>query len=175
MNIKQHLKDRHFDLAVHTAWVDEAEGVAVFPLWDLSHRWVGYQQYRPEGDKKRFNNPKEGRYFTWRHGKIGVWGLESWKFSNTLFITEGIFDACRLTERGYSAIAMVANDLDKMTKNWLWTIRAQRPVVAVCDNDDNRAGHKLAKAGHTFHMMDEFHDMGDASDEYVTKFLSHYR
>jgi hypothetical protein len=45
--------------------------------------------------------------------------MESWRWTNTLFITEGIFDAARLTERGASAIAMASNDLDKTTARWL--------------------------------------------------------
>lgn len=172
MTILQHLHSRHFDTNVHVAWTDDVEGVATFPLWNLSGQMVGYQQYRPFGDKKRFNNPKEGKYYTHRKDKvIGVWGLESWNFSNTLFLTEGVFDACRLTEKGYSAIAMVANDLDKSTTRWLYSVRAMRYVVAVCDDDS--AGRKLAKYGHSFHVCEQ-HDMGDATDEYVEKFLKGY-
>ena len=160
-------------MKTHTAWVDEDEGVASFPLWNLSGQMVGYQQYRPYGDKKRFNHPKEGKYFTWRKDKVvGVWGLESWSFSKTLFVTEGVFDAARLTERGYSAVATLSNDVDPSTARWLWVARKYRMVVAVCDNDP--AGRKLAKCGNVSHMMEEGKDMGDASDEYVTAFLKQY-
>jgi hypothetical protein len=96
MKILEHLQLRHMNLAIHTAWLDEVEDVATFPLWNLSGKMIGYQSYRPSGIKKVFNHPKEGRYYTYRKNlDIGVWGLESWKFSNTLFVTEGIFDACR--------------------------------------------------------------------------------
>jgi len=173
MSVLANLKSRCLDLKTHTAWVDEDEGVATLPLWNLSGQMVGYQQYRPEGDKKRFNHPKEGKYFTWRKDKvIGVWGLESWSFSQTLFVTEGVFDAARLTNRGYSALATLSNDVDSSVARWLWTVRKFRSVVAVCDNDS--AGRKLAKCGQTFHVMEEGKDMGDASDEYVTDFLKEY-
>ena len=173
MVVLENLKSRHFDLAVHTAWVDEDEGVATFPLWNLSGQMVGFQQYRPAANKKRDNHPRDSRYFSWRKDKVvGVWGLESWKFSNTLFVTEGVFDAARLTSRGFSAVATLSNDVDSSLSRWLWTVRRYRPVVAVCDNDS--AGRKLAKCGHVAHVMEDGKDMGEASDEYVTNFLRNY-
>lgn len=181
MNLKQHLTDRHLDMSLHTVWIDQAEGVATFPFWNLSGCLRGYQQYRPAGEKKMFNNPKEGRYYTYRSkfnpdknraSEIAVWGMESWSLTNTLFITEGIFDAARLTERGVSAIAMASNDLDKTTSRWLSIVRRFRPVVAVCDGD--KAGRRLAKQGHVSIIMDDGTDLGDASEEYVTWLIETY-
>ena len=173
MTVLENLKSRHFDLNVHAAWIDEDEGVATWPLWNLTGQMVGFQQYRPAADKKRDNHPRDSRYFTWRKDKvIGVFGLESWSFSNTLFVTEGAFDACRLTSRGYSAIATLSNDVDDSLKRWLSVVRQTRFVVAVCDNDV--AGRKLAKYGHVSYVMEDGKDMGEASDEYVTNFLQKY-
>jgi hypothetical protein len=74
---------------------------------------TGFQQYRPAANKQKDNHPRDSRYFTYRKNRVvGVWGLESWSLSNTLFVTEGVFDAARLTARGYSAIATLSNDLD---------------------------------------------------------------
>lgn len=174
MTVLENLKSRHFDMNVHTVWVDEDEGVATYPLWNLTGQMVGYQQYRPSATKKKDNHPRESRYFTWRKDKVvGVWGLESWNFSNTLFVTEGVFDACRLTSHGFSAVALLSNDIDASTKQWLFTVRQYRPVVAVCDNDV--AGRRLAKCGHVAHVMADGKDMGEASDEYVTHFLKDYK
>lgn len=173
MSVLENLKSRHFDTNVHTVWVDEDEGVATYPLWNLSGQMVGFQQYRPAADKKRDNHPRDSRYFTWRKDKVvGVWGLESWSFSNTLFVTEGVFDAARLTFLGYSAVATLSNDVDPSLAKWLWAVRKTRLVVAVCDND--AAGRKLAKCGHVAHVMEEGKDMGEASDEYVKNFLKAY-
>lgn len=172
MTIVEHLRVRHMNLDLHRVWIDELEGVATFPLWNLSGQLSGYQQYRPNGDKKAFNHPKDGKYFTYRKNLIiGVWGLESWSLSNTLFITEGIFDACRLTNRGASAIALASNDPDKSTSKWLWTVKQFRKVVAVCDND--AAGIKLTKHAHEYIITKE-HDLGDSSEDYVTKVLKMY-
>jgi DNA primase len=172
MTVRENLKARHMDTGLHTVWVDEAEGVATFPLWNLSGQMVGFQQYRPAADKRKDNHPRDSRYFTYRKNRVvGVWGLESWSLSNTLFVTEGVFDAARLTYLGYSAIATLSNDVDDSLKRWLWTIRKVRLVVAVCDND--AAGRRLAKYGDLYHVVDSS-DLGDASEEYVTQLLKIY-
>jgi DNA primase len=90
-----------------------------------------------------------------------------------LFVTEGVFDACRLTSRGFSAVALLSNDIDSSTREWLYMVKSNRFVVAVCDNDV--AGRKLAKCGHVAHVMEDGKDMGEASDEYVTNFLKEYK
>lgn len=172
MTVLQNLRSRRFDMDLHTAWVDEDEGVATFPLWNLSGQMVGYQQYRPSTTKKKDNHPKMSRYFTYRKNKVvGVWGLESWSLSNTLFVTEGVFDAARLTCLGYSAVATLSNDVDSSLARWLWLARKTRLVVTVCDND--AAGRRLAKYGHLSHVV-ESGDLGDATDEYVNNFLRSY-
>ena len=98
-----HIHNRHVDTDLHRVWVDDESRVAVFPLWNLSGEMTGYQAYRPDADKVK-KNDKYGRYYTYRglklvrnHNKtVAVWGLESWNLSNTLFVTEGIFDAAAL-------------------------------------------------------------------------------
>jgi hypothetical protein len=172
MTVLQNLRSRYFDMNLHTAWVDEDEGVATFPLWNLSSQLVGYQQYRPTATKEKSNHPKMSRYFTYRKNKVvGVWGLESWDLSDTLFVTEGVFDACRLTSLGYSAVATLSNDVDDSLKSWLWTVRKYRRVIAVCD--DGAAGRRLAKYGHVFHVV-ESGDLGDATDKYVANLVKEY-
>ena len=171
--VLNNLHARHLDTKLHRVWVDETEGVATFPLWDLSGKVVGFQQYRPAADKRKDNHPRDSRYFTYRKDRVvGVWGLESWSLSNTLFVTEGIFDAARLTSRGYSAVATLSNDVDPSLARWLWLTRKVRLVVAVCDND--AAGRKLAKYGCVFHVMEDGKDLGDASERYVESFLKKY-
>lgn len=171
--VATNIKDRHFNSSLHTVWVDEQEGVATFPLWNLSGQMVGFQQYRPTADKRKSNHPRDSRYFTWRKEKVvGVWGLESWSLSNTLFVTEGIFDACRLTSLGYSAIATLSNDVDDSLKRWLFIVRQTRRVIAICDND--AAGRKLAKCGHVAHVIEEDKDLGEATNTYVQNLVKRY-
>lgn len=164
----QHLKRRHLNVELHRPVVDEVNRVATFFLYNLSGGLVGYLQYRPEGSKKANNEPKLGKYFTYKQRQtLAVWGLESLHLTpNVVFLTEGVFDAARLTERGVSAVAVLGNDSSKDLSNWLSCLN--RKVVAVCDNDD--AGRKLAKFGDVS-VFTKDHDLGDSSDEFVDELL----
>jgi hypothetical protein len=166
--VVEHLRDRHLNLELHRPVVDEVERVATFYLYNLTGSLVGYQQYRPEGEKKTQNNPKQGKYFTYRkQPTLAVWGVESLHLTpNVVFLTEGVFDACRLTSRGYSALAVLSNNPSQDLKNWLGMLN--RKVVAVCDNDD--AGRKLAKFGDCCVFTTD-KDLGDSSEEFVSALL----
>jgi hypothetical protein len=167
-SVTQHLLDRHLNLELHRPLVDEVERVATFFLWNLSGQLVGYQQYRPEGEKKTPNNPKQGKYFTYRHQPTHtVWGVESLHLTpHVVFLTEGVFDAARLTKCGFSALAMLSNNPNSDVRNWLTCLN--RKVVAVCDNDD--AGRRLAKFGDVA-VFTQDKDLGDSDEEYVTQLL----
>lgn len=167
--LEQHLASRHFDTKLHTAWLNNAERCATFPLWNLSGQLVGYQRYRPDADKLA-NNAIEGRYFTRvKEGRVGVWGLESWQLSNILYITEGIFDAAVITSQRVSAIAVLSCDLSQATRRWLWMVRKQRPVIVVCDGD--ASGLKLAKYGHTYVQCPPGHDLGSMDQQDANRLL----
>lgn len=166
-----HLKRRHLDVDLHRPMVDEVDRVATFYLWNLTGMLCGYQQYRPEGLKKPQNNPKEGKYFTYsKQSTLAVFGVESLHLTpNVVFLTEGVFDAARLTERGYSALAALSNNPAKDLHNFLSCLN--RKVVAVCDND--QAGRRLAKFGHCCVFTTD-KDLGDSSEEFVTDLLKTY-
>ena len=170
-SIREHLRDRHIDFDLHRPIVDEENRVATFYLWNLSEQIIGFQQYRPEGIKKGKENPKEAKYYNYRkQPTIAVWGVESLHLSpDVVFLTEGVFDAARLTEKGYSALAVLSNDPSKDLKNWLRMLN--RKVVAVCDND--KAGKKLAKFGHVSVFTDK-KDLGNSTDEFITDLLVKY-
>ena len=163
--LTQHLKTRHMDVELHHPVVDEVERVATFYLWNLSGQLVGYQQYRPEGEKKPNNNPREGKYYTYRkQPTVVVWGVESLHLTpHVVFLTEGVFDAARLTERGVSALAILSCNTGWDLRNWLSMLN--RKVVAVCDGD--KAGAQLAKFGNVSLCMLGGKDLGDADDATV--------
>jgi len=171
-NIHQHLKDRHLNVELHRPIVDEVEHCASFILWNLSGQLVGYQQYRPLSNKKPFNDPKESKYFTYiKQPTVTVWGLESFYISNgPIFITEGLFDAARLTNKNQTAFAMLCGNPPKDYYNWLHSLN--RPIVAVCDNDPE--GKKLAKFANYFEISQGSKDLGDSSDDYVNWLISKY-
>ena len=169
--VLEHLKERHLDVDLHRPMVDEVERVATFFLYNLSGALVGYQQYRPEGEKKPNNNPKEGKYFTYRkQPTLAVWGVESLNLTpGVVFVCEGVFDAARLTNKGVSALAVLSNNPSSDLRNWLTMLN--RKVVAVCDNDD--AGRKLAKFGDVA-VFCEDHDLGDSTDEFVNNLVKEF-
>jgi hypothetical protein len=170
--VLEHLKTRHLDVELHRPSVDEVERVATFFMYNLSGQVVGYQQYRPEGLKKPNNNPREGKYFTFRQAPtVGVWGVESLHLTpHVVFVTEGLFDAARLTEQGVSALAVFTNNPGKDVMNWLSMLG--RKVVVVCDGDN--AGAKLAKYGDVSLCLLGGKDLGDADDETVTFVLQNF-
>lgn len=170
----QHLKQRHLNTNLHTVWLDEDNIVATFPLWDLQGRLVGYQSYRPNSTKEK-RNDFYGKY----HTKISkqcdylpIWGLESWNLSNILYVTEGLFDAARITSLGFSAIAIFTyNPADKV-KNWLKFVKQIRPVISICDsNNPGKEGHKLSNLGHKSHVVKNG-DISMVSEQYVDLLLS---
>lgn len=174
MNLKEHLRERHLNLELHRPFLDEELNIATFYCWNLSGQLVGYQQYNFQGDKKIFNDKLSGKYYTYRNKNyqtIVVWGVESlYLNSKVIYLTEGIFDACRMTNLGQSALATLANNPPKDYRNWLRMLN--RPVVAVCDNDD--AGRKLAKFGDYVEVVPDGKDLGESSDDYVQYLVSKY-
>ena len=84
----QHLKNRHMDVILHRPVLDVENDVATFYLWNLSGGLCGYQQYRRTGEKKPQNNPKEGKYFTYRkQPTLALWGVESLHLSQCCFFS----------------------------------------------------------------------------------------
>jgi hypothetical protein len=151
------------------------DNAAVFPLWNLSGQILGTHQYRPDRTKEKNNDPREGRYFTRVFNKPGtvVWGLESWNLSNTLFVCEGLFDACRLTNVGMSAVAVFSYVLNPSVASWLYTVGRFRPVVFICDNDSS--GVKLSEYSTSSVVVEKYKDLGEASQEYVLELCRQFK
>lgn len=172
MAILQHLRERHVDLELHCPIIDESEGIATFLLFNLSGQIVGFQQYRPSASKEVKNNPRDGRYFTFRKSPtVAVFGVESLHLTpEIVFVTEGIFDAVRLTKRRVSALAVLSNDPTSDVRNFLACL--SRKTVAVCDNDT--AGKKLASSCDEA-IFTSNKDLGDSDEEFVDDLLRRYK
>lgn len=169
-DLAQHLKSRHVDFKLHRPMIDEFEGVASFFLYNLSGQIVGYQQYRPNANKGNRKNTNETRYFTIYNNSIAVFGVESLHLTpHVVFLTEGIFDAMRLTKFGVSALAVLCNNPKHDVKNFLMCI--PQKVIAVCDNDN--AGSKLSKFG-DISVFTSDKDLGESNDEYVLNLIHQY-
>lgn len=172
MKIKQHLESRYVNTDLHVAWLDLVEEVATFPLWNLSGQLLGTLRYNPKGDKKLNNDAWKGKYCTSNHyNHVAVWGMESWYLSNVLFVTEGMFDAARLTNRGYSAVAIMSSNASPSTNKWLDLVSRFRPVVVVLDND--AAGKKSNFVGNLYTTTVD-KDLGDSPEYVVSNLLYEY-
>ncbi len=142
MDMVKHLQDRHLDIDKYNG-IMLFEDVIIFPLWNLSGQFVGYQQYRPFADKACKNDPRDGRYYTSLHGNKGekplaVWGLESFDYDpKIVVIVEGIFDACRLHNHGVPCVALLTSS-HKHFRNWLTSLG--RKVYKVEDDHGSKLG-----------------------------------
>lgn len=163
MSILDHLRSRQLNVALHRPIIADDGESCTFPLWNLSGRMCGYQTYRPGASKER-KNDEHGRYYTYRNkDELTVWGLESIRFTpSVLFLAEGIFDACRLTWRRASALAVLSNNPVGL-RSWLRTM----PQKIVVVRDDDAAGTKLAKYGDVAVVAPGGKDLGDAPDKWV--------
>lgn len=178
-SILDNLKMRGVDLSKTRVVTDVENNNATFFIYNLSGQLIGYQYYNPNGSKK-VNQSKFDKsvmkYYTYVTGKneekqIAVWGLESYELKHPyLFITEGLFDAIKIQNSGYPAIALLSNNPRKDTKSWLGSL--PQTIIAILDNDDNKSGNKLAKFGdHSFITPHPYKDLGDMEQEDVNKFI----
>jgi Icc-related predicted phosphoesterase len=184
-DIEQHLRDRGIDPKKTRVITDKKNNYAVFLLYNLSGKLVGYQNYNPNADKS-FHQGKPGskkmsteellakmRYYTHstkigKVNEIAVYGLETLKETDrVLFITEGVFDIVKIHNQGLPGIAVLANDPQKL-RPWL-SILPQKKIV-IYDNDS--AGKKVMKLGDFAYTVPEpFKDLGEMSDLQVSEFL----
>jgi len=172
MDIKSHLKQRNLNTNLHPTIIDEQTNTATFLLYNLSGQLIGYQFYNPNGSKTIFQDKLQSKYYTYRnkhYPTVTLWGIESLNSPHQpVFLTEGIFDAARMTFLNFSALATMTNNPPRDYINFLLFLN--RPIIAVCDNDD--AGRKLAKFGHYTEVPET--DLGDAPEEYISYLIKKY-
>lgn len=173
MNIYSHLKERNVNINLHRPIIDEENCIATYLLYNLSGQIVGYQQYNPLGDRK-VNNKPNARYYTYvskNKSSVVLYGLESLDISDgVIYVTEGIYDAMRLTNKGQTALATLTNSPSKDVINQLKLLN--RPIVVVCDNDN--AGRKLAKCGDYVEVVEGAKDLAEAPESYVDHLIKKY-
>lgn len=176
-SLTDHLKGRGIDPNKTRVIMDEDTGDSYFFLYNLSGQMVGYQKYNPDYEKtgqSNLSDPRMAKYFTWvseeGYGKkIAVWGLESLDIMTDkfVFITEGIFDAARIQEAGYPAIAVLSNNPTDSLKHWLKTLPQKK--IVIYDND--KAGKKLIGVGDYAYTVPSGKDANDLTPEEAKVFL----
>ena len=146
MNI---LTKRHFLNSNTTSYI-LTDQIATFKLFNLDKKYVGFQQYNPNGDKNLRRDPAKGRYYTIT-SEFGVWGLESiddFDDQSIVVICEGVFKACRFHNHRIPTIATLCNNPPKKFTKELMLRYPDKIFVVVPDPD--KAGMKLINHGHTY-------------------------
>jgi hypothetical protein len=135
MDLYKHLLSRNYDPSRYANQVlDTDENILTVYLTNLSGQFVGFQQYRPEEEAKRLNDPRLSRYFTYsQRGVNACWGLETLDpTEKDLYLVEGIFKASTLHMLGYNALALLTSH-PKPMKSWLHTMNYN--FIGIGDND----------------------------------------
>jgi len=185
-SIELHLVKRGVDPNRIHLLVDKDSNTATFLIFNLSGKLIGYQQYNPSGQKS-FRQTKNEKYkdlakywtYVTKSGEhnttrqIAVWGLDTYDWTNELFLTEGIFDCSKIHNAGYAAIATLSNDPAPI-REWLNVIKQQKRVIAILDNDkSNNAGNALKKfAKESYTTPDPYKDLGEMPQDEVNKFIN---
>lgn len=182
MSIRHHLLSRGLDPDASPVIIDEENKMATFLLWDLSGRLAGYQQYNPSGSKdyrndEKFRNVLKYYTFAGEEGeirnvckkKLVAYGFHTLEYGQQiLFLTEGVFDAVKIHNAGFPALAVLANNPQHL-KSMIWSL--SRYTVAICDDD--KAGAMLRKvADVAYNVPQPYHDLGDMPQENVNEWLA---
>lgn len=163
----EHLIGRGLQLERYptVSYNDEA---CTFPIYTLTDKMIGFQQYRPNMPKTRKNDEKYGRYHTYiMPGYAGFWGMESYNYrTDILFLVEGIFKAAAIHRFNLPAVALLGNDPTHLKNQLRLT---GRRLVAICDFGN--AGIKLAKMGHIAFSCPDDLNLDDMTDDQCREFL----
>jgi hypothetical protein len=142
----------------------------------VPHKLIGYQRYDWRADKKRDNGPK-GRYFTWvsePYKKCYAYGYDNLFGHGPLFVTEGIWDAIRVTANWFDCLALLTATPTKQTKQWLRFVASGRPIIAIADSDKKLgtgwADHQIVPNS----RHPDFKDISDMPHEKAGEFLNEY-
>ena len=179
IDIKTHLKERGINPDDSNITIDNND--VYFYIYNLSGQMVGYQKYNPLYPKQLGKGKDEDKtnvkYYTFFGDegigkKIGTWGIESLKPTDKyVFIVEGVFDAARIHQCGYSALAVFCNDPAHL-KSW-FNILPQIKIV-IYDNDEldnDPGGKKLIKYGDYAFTVPEVNDINDLTPSEAQIFL----
>jgi hypothetical protein len=180
--LRDHLKERHCDTKLYDVKIGftilesgEYSYEASFYLYDFTHKLCGYQKYNPDFPKVcNPRNSREQKYFTHMTSPsvFGIESLQKYEDCDTLFVVEGVFDACAITTHlQYPCIAVFSNN-PKSMRSQLDFLKLYHRLVAVCDGDD--AGKQLAKYTDTFVTCPSGKDASDLTKEELTELCKEF-
>ena len=165
----KHLRKRGLTPEIR-CWISWEEEIVRFPLWTLGNgKLLGYSRYNWKAPKLR-SNAEGGRYINKANSAYCMlWGLEHFYASETLFVVEGVWDAIRIINAGYAAVAALTATPSKGFVGYFKLITRGRPIIVLGDNDENGAGRKLGKLGRL--VIPPAEDMGAMTQDEANLFL----
>lgn len=169
-DIKQHLTQRYVDLDLHKPITTPTS--ATFLLYNLSKQLVGWQRYSPL-NPHLCSNDTNGRYYTYRTPyQLALFGFESYcsKLSN-IFITEGIFDAVRLTRHKQCALALLTNSPNSSMLNLLSCL-ANKLTVIIDNDKGGETLYRKIKCITTNFITPPAKDLGDSDESFIKSILN---
>lgn len=134
-SFKDHLLSRNYDYSLYlNQTIDEMNGFLTVHLYNLDHKLVGYQRYKPDGSKRNYPL-EEAKYLTYTmKDERAFWGLETINLTKTdLFVVEGLFKASALHRLGLNAICIMGSN-PKHLQDVLLSFNMR--LVAIGDNDE---------------------------------------
>jgi hypothetical protein len=154
----------------------------IFPLIAPGGRFIGHQRYFWRRPKLR-SNDEQGKYITTylKEAKLtGIYGWDNCFGCGPLFVTEGIWDSIRVNNCYLDCVALLCNSPSKQMKQYIRMIANGRPIVALIDRDENKAGERLGRAFD--YSFEPAHGYGDYNDmphsvcfEHMTNILNSLR
>lgn len=156
-------------------WVDIDQEILTVPLLTADKsKWIGYQRYRWNTTKRRGNEDgRHQRYYT--HVQEQYKGMAAYGWDNCfghgpLFVTEGIFDALKVTNNWWDCIATTTNQPTKQFRQWFNMITGGRRTIAIMDDGEPRQ-RWLNWCDEAYYTPDPYHDLGDMSIYDVRTYL----
>lgn len=168
-NIKQHLIDRYVDLNIHKPHTTNTS--ATFMLYNLSKQLVGWQRYSPL-QPHLCSNDLNGRYYTYRSAQqLAIFGFETYNINlSRIFITEGIFDAVRITRHHCCALALLTNSPNSSMLNLLSCL--PNKITVIIDNDKGgELLYKKTKSVTSSFITPPAKDLGECDEAFITTIL----
>lgn len=141
MDTLSYLESRHCNTELYPGLEVDLEGRAWFPLYECTKQ-CGYFIINPNGSKEGKNQSWKTCKYT-NLGTRAMFGMQQLDPNKkSIYVVEGVLDACRLHKLGYNALAVYSNTLSEEFKQQLDLLSYQYRLVAICDGDN--AGRKLA-------------------------------
>lgn len=157
------------------SWVDFDSEVVVFPLLTVDRsKLIGYQRYRWNEPKIRGNQEHGNqRYFTYvseAYKGMAIYGWDNCFGHGPLIVTEGIFDALKVTNCWWDCVALLTNQPTKQFKDWFRMVTRGRCVCAVLDQGEP-TDRWLQLADYVWYPPSQYKDLGDMPLDEVRPFI----